>query len=343
MLFSEVKAKLKSVMTELSYQDELSTYVAGALEYPGVPVEEYGMRLLDFNCLADGKGALCWSDYYNRWITGSVTFEGNPLNEYGLLPDAVVHDEGGHEYHFKDWKNNEKCFVFFNDLSHNPDINIERFSDFLAKIDISLNANIVNSRMSPIVCVRDANVKKEVEDALQANHDGHTEVIKSKNILDENDGEDNSGISVINITDVNASDKIQYLNHAHDDFMRRFLGKYGLNIAGTGKMAQQSVEEVNGNNNAAFVILNEMRKSRNLTLKRFTEVTGIECSCEFADPWKREEKEAIAETDKQEAEADKMENEAEAAEEPTEEPAGEPEDKKEEEANDDNKEDRTEV
>lgn len=340
MLFSEIKAKLKSVMTELSYQDELSNYVVGMLEYPGVPVEEYGMRLLDYTLLADGKAALCWSDVYNRWITGSVTFDGNPLNEYGLLPDAIVHDEGGHEYKFKDWANNEKCFVFFNDLSHNPDISIERYADFLAKIDVSLNAIIVNSRMSPMVCVRDATVKKEIEDAIQANHDGHTEVVKSKNILDENEGENNSGLCVVNITDVNASDKIQYLNHAHDDIMRRFVGKYGLNIAGTGKMAQQSIEEVNGNSNYSLVTPNEMRKSRNLTLKRFTEVTKIECSCEFADPWKREEKEAIAETDKQEAEADKMEQEAEA---PEEEPAGEPEEKKEEEASDDSKEDRTEV
>ncbi|MBQ1293676.1 MAG: hypothetical protein IIY21_06530, partial [Clostridiales bacterium] len=99
-------------------------------------------------------------------------------------------------------------------------------------------------------------------------------------------------ITVVNITDVNASDKIQYLLHAKDDLTREFLNLYGLHITGTGKMAQQSVEEITGSNNAALVIPYEMMKARNDTLERFNAITGLNVVCQLSKSWEREEYEA---------------------------------------------------
>lgn len=288
MLFSELKPKQKTFLTEISYQDVLAEYVLGMLEYPNFPVEIEYVRYLDFLLLKEGKAALYKSSYWGRWVIGNVSFEGIDLNEYGMLQDAHVFDRAGHDELFKDWLNSQECFVFFNNRNHTPDINIPRYADLLAKIDISLNANIVNSRMSPIVVAKDNNTKNQLAEIIKQNHDGHTEVITSPNIL--NDAGDD--ITVVNITDVNASDKIQYLLHAKDDLTREFLNLYGLHITGTGKMAQQSVEEITGSNNAALVIPYEMIKARNDTLQRFNAITGLNVVCQFSESWQREELEA---------------------------------------------------
>lgn len=288
MLFSDLKPKYKSFLTEISYQDVLAEYVLGMLEYPNFPVEIEYVRYLDFLLLKEGKAALYKSSYWGRWVIGNVSFEGIDLNEYGELQDAHVFDRAGHDELFKDWLNSQECFIFFNNRNHTPDINIPRYADLLAKIDISLNANIVNSRMSPIVVAKDNNTKNQLAEIIKQNHDGHTEVITSPNIL--NDAGDD--ITVVNITDVNASDKIQYLLHAKDDLTREFLNLYGLHITGTGKMAQQSVEEITGSNNAALVIPYEMIKARNDTLQRFNALYGLNVVCQFSKSWEREELEA---------------------------------------------------
>ena len=288
ILFSELKPKQKTFLTEINYQDVLAEYVLGMLEYPNFPVEIEYVRYLDFLLLKEGKAALYKSSYWGRWVIGNVSFEGVDLNEYGELQDAHVFDRAGHDELFKDWLNSQECFVFFNNRNHTPDINIPRYADLLAKIDISLNANIVNSRMSPIVVAKDNNTKNQLAEIIKQNHDGHTEVITSPNIL--NDAGDD--ITVVNITDVNASDKIQYLLHAKDDLTREFLNLYGLHITGTGKMAQQSVEEITGSNNAALVIPYEMMKARNDTLERFNAITNLNVVCKLAKSWEREDAEA---------------------------------------------------
>lgn len=288
MLFSDLKPKQKSFLTEISYQNVLAEYVLGMLEYPNMPVEIEYIRYLDFLLLKYGQAALYKSKHWGRWVIGDVTFVGIDLNEYGILPDAICHDRAGHEDKFTDWQNSQECFVFFNNRNHTPDINIPRYADLLSKIDISLNANIVNSRMSPIVVAKDNNTKNQLEGIIKQNHDGHTEVITSPNILNE----EGDNITVVNITDVNASDKIQYLLHAKDDLTREFLNLYGLHITGTGKMAQQSVEEITGSNNAALVIPYEMMKARNDTLQRFNAITGLNVVCQFSESWQREEQEA---------------------------------------------------
>ena len=288
MLFSDLKPKQKSFLTEISYQNVLAEYVLGMLEYPNMPVEIEYVRYLDFLLLRYGQAALYKSSHWNRWVIGDVNFVGVDLNEYGYLQDAIVHDRAGHEDKFTDWMNNQECFVFFNNRNHTPDINIPRYADLLSKIDISLNANIVNSRMSPIVVTRDQNVANQIKAILEQNHDGHTETVTSSGgILNEQDE-----LTVVNITDVNASDKIQYLLHAKDDLTREFLNLYGLHITGTGKMAQQSIEEITGSNNAALVIPYEMVKARNDTLNRFNAITGLNVVCKFAKSWEREDAEA---------------------------------------------------
>lgn len=312
MFFSQLKAKEKSVLTEISYKDYLGEYVLGIFKHsPYIPISKFGLRLLEMRLLQEGKAAVYWNSYFNRWTVGDITFTGPEPNEYGLLCDAECFDDAGHEEHFDDWEHSEKCFVFFNNRSHTPDINLDRYADLMSKLDISLNANIVNTRMFPIVLAQDSVTANQLKEALQACDDGNTKVVTTPRSISEYNGV--KPCEVLNVTDVTQSDKIQYLNHAHDDLMRRFLGIYGININGTGKMAQQSIDEINGSSNAALVIPLEMLKSRNDTWERFSEVTGIPAYVEFSEIWEMEKRSAESEVITDEAEAEKAEAEAETA------------------------------
>lgn len=324
MYFSDIKAEIKNDLTEGSYNDFLASYVVGMLEYEDIPVDKFALHYMDELMLLNEKAALYFSSAFSRWVVGRVQFTGDPLDEYGLLPDATVFDRAGHSEVFPDWKNNEKCFIFFNNRSHTRDINIERYADLMAKIDISINSNIINSRMFPIALAKDSKIAEQLREAIAACDEGYTKVITSKlDISDLLADGDKEPVTVINITDVNASDKIQYLNHAHDDLLRRFLAIYGININGTGKMAQQSRDEINGSNNAALVVPYEMIKSRMDTIERFNAVTGANASVRLSECWEREEAQTDAEARKDVAEADAAEATAEAAEEAPEEGAPE--------------------
>lgn len=324
MYFSDLKAEIKNDLTEGSYNDFLASYVVGMLEYEDLPVDKFALHYMDELMLISEKAALYFSSHFKRWVVGRVQFTGNPIDEYGLLPDATVFDRGGNSEVFHNWKTNEKCFIFFNNRSHTRDINIERYADLMAKIDISINSNIINSRMFPIALAEDSKIAEQLREAIAACDEGYTKVITSKiNVQDLLREGEKDPVKVINITDVNASDKIQYLNHAHDDLLRRFLAIYGININGTGKMAQQSRDEINGSNNAALVVPYEMIKSRMDTIERFNAVTGANASVRLSECWEREEAQTDAEARKDVAEADAAEATAEAAEEaPAEQEAG---------------------
>ena len=103
--------------------------------------------------------------------------------------------------------------------------------------------------------------------------------------------------------------------------MRWIYGLYGQTIQGNGKMAQQTVDEVNGQTSISFIIPNNMLKERRKAIAKFNEIFGYDVSVDFSTAWKTEEMKYTAQADKIEAEAEKTEAEADAAEEPETQPA----------------------
>ena len=81
MLFSDLKPKQKSFLTEISYQNVLAEYVLGMLDYPNFPVEIEYVRYLDFLLLKYGQAALYKAKHWGRWVIGDVVFVGIDLNE----------------------------------------------------------------------------------------------------------------------------------------------------------------------------------------------------------------------------------------------------------------------
>ena len=84
---------------------------------------------------------------------------------------------------------------------------------------------------------------------------------------------------------------MQYIAKTVDDYLRWCCGLYGQNIQGNGKLAQQTVDEVNGQTSFSFVLPNDMLYQRKQWLERMKELNLVseDADIDFSRAWKVEE------------------------------------------------------
>lgn len=170
----------------------------------------------------------------------------------------------------------------------------------------SLEANIIHSRYAPIYAVADDVIKRATERAMCDIIAGKPTVIMANNILNEIEGI--KGLEVVNITDVDKQDKIQYISKTIDDLLRWFLSTYGQAVQGNGKMAQQTVDEVNGTTSASFILTELGYRWRQRACDQLNSILGWNVSISYNKPWAVEAEkytEDVEDTDKEDDNDDK--------------------------------------
>lgn len=200
----------------------------------------------------------------------------------------------------------------------------------LAEAITSLHANIIHSRYAPIYAVSDDAIKKATENAMSDIIEGTPVVIMANNILNEIEGVKN--LEIVDLTDVNRQDKIQYISKTIDDLLRWFLSCYGQAVQGNSKMAQQTVDEVNGTTSASFILTELGYRWRKRAADALNENLGWNVSISYNKPW-AVESEKYTEDLEDDPEADPEEPPEADPEEPPEDDPADPEEKKEGEEN----------
>lgn len=205
----------------------------------------------------------------------------------GFFKNAICYDMTGREYKFNDWLNNEKILVFFNNLLYTSDMFIDKYAYYLSEIDTSILSNVIFSRLKPIPVAKDSVTKKKVDAILDDLIVGKLKTIHQE--FDISDLIDNAkGIEVINLTDVESSKYIQFLQNLHDSIISRLYFTMGLSISDNGKQAQISIDELNKSKSASLSIINSWYTSRKNGFVNATEKTGSEWKFDFSDLWKSE-------------------------------------------------------
>lgn len=158
----------------------------------------------------------------------------------------------------------------------------------------ALRAGVNYTKHHPIYKSADDKEKaalNELWDKIQTEDDKLT--ITSTNILETllTGGQIDENARVINLTDPRLADKIQYVSKCIDDYMRWFLGLYGQTVQGNGKLAQQTVDEVNGQTSSSFILPNDMLHERKLWVERLKklEIIPEDADIDFSNAWKVEE------------------------------------------------------
>jgi len=210
-----------------------------------------------------------------------------PLDNYGIGTEIAITTYNGQ--HQKRGKIGENCVLIWNNTEFVGDFIISWYAKMFKEIDISMEANVFNSRLHPIPVARNSKIKSAIDNIFKSikgenkNNDTYT-ILSDTAFADEINGT-STKIDVLNLTDVKDVDKLQYLSKFHDDLLRRFCTLYGHSMQTTGKMAQQTVEEIQGYDSFSMIIPSNRLEERQKGIAEFNRIFGENVTVEYNEAW----------------------------------------------------------
>lgn len=210
-----------------------------------------------------------------------------PLNNYGIGTEITITTYNGQ--HQKRGKIGENCILIWNNTEFVGDFIITWFAKMFKEIDVSMEANVFNSRLHPIPVARNSKVKIAIDNIFKSikgenkNNDTYT-ILSDTAFADEINGTATK-IDVLNLTDVKDVDKLQYLSKFHDDLLRRFCTLYGHAMQTTGKMAQQTIEEIQGYDSFSMIIPSNRLEEREKGIQEFNRIFDENVTVVFNAAW----------------------------------------------------------
>lgn len=286
------KTALKSYIIEIMENFFYSMF--DYKDFPDSMPKEFAERyLIWYGAAAAGRVP----DQYNKGLYkgDAVLMHAAPADEpdvYGIGSKCIVTSCNG----YCDTKDYTEIAFGWNNSAHtNLSSFINLSSDAIANALLTVRNDVTYAKNHPIYKARDDKEAatlneywKKVKDS-----DGSDDLaIASKNIMDDIlEGQSSASQNVINLSDPLTSDKLQYITKTVDDYMRWCFGLYGQTIQGNGKLAQQTVDEVNGQTSTSFILPNDMLYQRRLWVQRMKDQNLVPESADidFSAAWKVEE------------------------------------------------------
>ena len=276
-MFRDLKDKTKVILTDCAYNDLFLSMLMSMFEYKNLPFKK---MLIEGLLLTTGKVGIYKED--DNLYCGWCMFSGD-INEYGFGSDVTIMTLSNKQNFFPKWEESKDVVIIFNDNIGMPD----RISKYLSDVDKSIENAILNTRSNKIYRAKDEKEKKAIESAIESNKDGRPSAIISSNILNDMLSEAKEQI-VVDLTDPTQVDKIQYLCNLHTTILRRMQTIYGMMTAGTDKIAQQSVTEINNGSSFSFIVPLDRLEERKKGIEKVNELFNTNISVDFGEAMKRE-------------------------------------------------------
>ena len=269
-VFDTLNEKAQNQVRTASYCELLTNTLNTMMTYklPNEKLKNIDQGFHELFLIYNGIAAM-WEHPTDGWTTSPANFSGGGIDSYGMGRDMIVTALDGTTKTFKNWRDNPDIIVFFNNSCKAPDMNVGRFAEMFTDVEISLKLNVLYSRLFPIPVAKDQNTKVALNVIIKNMLNG---IVKDGPTIVDEDMiskliEGSSGVDTINFTDTDKSRYIQYLAKYRDDLMRWFYSMYGMNSQGSSKLAQQTVNEVNQDNNASMIIPHDMLRCRQKALE----------------------------------------------------------------------------
>lgn len=293
--YSKLKEKYKQTVTNDSYCKDLIVSLASMFVYETEDKNFEFMLNTKLERWLRAWGKIGFAMDGDELYFGVCQFTGGKLNKYGFMDKVTITTLNGMTKSFPV----DEVVVMFNNNSGLPEINTLRYADKLTAIDVSWDCAVKNCRYSQMVLVKNEKVRDNIQEAIDGIEEGKPLIISGQDLLgtDLVSASNSKGVEVFNITDVANSDKLQYLTHAHDDLMRTFFQNYGIDTNSTGKMAQQTVDEIEGSVGRSFIIPNDNYNWRKKALEEIKEKFGVEIKISWGESWGVELNKYKADTD----------------------------------------------
>lgn len=275
-----------------SLKDVLMNYLAPMFTYGELPdsiPEEFIER---FHILNGDIAAWKLDDpnafrYKDELIVSCCGYADKP-DVYGIGERVIATTLSG--YVKEDLEEGKNCVVIHNNSMYTSDMAIIcYFTDMFTEMLTSLKTNIIYSRLKPIFKVSTDTERAAVEEAFKKIKDDLEPIqVTSRNVLAEELADGAETIKVLDITDVKNADKLQYIVKCIDDAFRWFFSMIGQAIQGNGKLAQQTVDEVQGTTSMSFILPNDRLKMRRKGWDKVNKLFGTNVTVDFSDAWKTE-------------------------------------------------------
>lgn len=283
------------ILKAWSLKDVLLNYLAPMFTYAELP-DSIPEEFIERFHMLNGDIAVWKLDdpqavkYKDELIVSCCGYADQP-DAYGRGSRVIATTLSG--YAKKDLKDGESCVVIHNNSMYTSDMAIIcYFTDMLTEMFTSLKTNIIYSRLKPVFKVSDDKEATAVKEAFtKIKNDSEPIQITSSNVLADALAEAGAGaetIKVLDITDVKNADKLQYIVKAIDDAFRWFFSMIGQAIQGNGKLAQQTVDEVQGTTSMSFILPNDRLKMRRKGWDKVNKLFGTSVTVDFSDAWKTE-------------------------------------------------------
>lgn len=210
-----------------------------------------------------------------------------PLNNYGIGTKIVVTTFNGQNQ--ITGTIGKDCVLIWNNSEFVNDYIISWFAKMFKEIDKSMESNVYNSRLHPIPIAKNSKIKSAIDNIFKTikgeNVKNETYSVLSEQAFEDVISGKSTPVDVINLTDVNNVDKIQYLSKFHDDLLRRFCTLYGHAMQTSGKMAQQTTEELQGYNSFSMIIPSNRLEERKKGIDDFNRIFNENASINYSEAW----------------------------------------------------------
>lgn len=277
-IYDDLKSKNRECLRISQYAEFFYTSLMEMFTYDGLP-ESLPKRFLESILLRTGS-VFVWKDG-DDLICSTGTL-GGEVDAYGLGTRAIATALNGHT---KEGDRDKDIIFGINNDLQSPETFILWLIHICNEIDLSLDLNVLYSRYLPAPLVRDDKTKRAFDEYIQKLTRGEMTAILSDNVLNNELGINEQ---VLEITDVNRIDKVQYLSRLRDDMLKQFYNRYGQALQTQNKSAQQTTDEVHGMDSASFIIPLNMYKCRLDMVNKINEIFGTDITIRFSDPWRFE-------------------------------------------------------
>lgn len=218
-------------------------------------------------------------------IVSSATL-GTDLNPYGEGAEVIAVTRNGHERRFKN-RYVDDVVVGFNNITHEPCNDIEIDAATLAEIDLSILYLIHYTRLYPVFKAADEKTRDKIVQAFKNMEVGKPLTIIDKPLLEEL-GIETKSLETETLTNPELASVIQFTAKLREDVKRWHFTKYGQTINSSSKLAQETVDEVNGAVSASLIIPLSMLAARRAMIDEVNRKFGTNIEVNLSGAWRAE-------------------------------------------------------
>lgn len=269
----------------------LDEFHLGMFEYTGLP-ETLRTNYLEYWLQKHGRVAIFRvpegraSDGFpaGSLICAECTL-GTSLDPYGEGSEVIAVTRNGYDVRLDRYS--DDVVLAYNNLSELGCMDVKADALRLSEIDVSIDYLIFWSRVVNLFKVADEKTKNDITSAFEAMEKGKPIAIVTKQILKDL-GISTDGLEIEALTTPELADKIQYTARLREDVLRWHYTRYGQVVQGDTKLAQQSVDEVNGTVSSSLIIPLNMLKARRAMIDELNTKFGLEATVELSGAWRAE-------------------------------------------------------